>query len=140
MSVAVNTYCSIPCPFFYPTAPPKVLGELQSPKRPGLMGRASLYDYEDFDNLPEYPPLRYRPYFRRAEEKPEVKPQPKPDPPPAKKPKPPVEESAPSESASHESAAKKKEPCPPPPKKFFASLCSIPGAVVDTMLSGEIVV
>ncbi|PZC72646.1 hypothetical protein B5X24_HaOG210776 [Helicoverpa armigera] len=144
MSIAMNTYCSVPCPFFCPASAPKGFGGAPPPRKPSAVGR-TYYEYEDYEDLPECPPQRFRTRYRQIEiPKPDPKPEPKPEPPKVKKPKPPPEESAPEET-TQDSVPRKKErcscPCPsPPPKRFFASLCSIPGAVVDTMLSGEITV
>ncbi|KAH9638528.1 hypothetical protein HF086_008994 [Spodoptera exigua] len=125
-SEAVNAYCSVPCPFFYPASP-----TVSYAAYPGAQPRKNIYT-ESEDDAKESPPAVKQ---RQPEPEPRTK---------SKDEKTEEEVRSPSPTRRKSSPNPETPPTPnsatnSPNRRFFTSLFSIPGAVMDTLLSGEIV-
>ncbi|CAH0698348.1 unnamed protein product [Spodoptera exigua] len=137
-SEAVNAYCSVPCPFFYPASPTVSYAAYPGaqPRSP-VITRRSDFSYENIyteseDDAKESPPAVKQ---RQPEPEPRTK---------SKDEKTEEEVRSPSPTRRKSSPNPETPPTPnsatnSPNRRFFTSLFSIPGAVMDTLLSGEIV-
>ncbi|XP_050556749.1 uncharacterized protein LOC126911833 isoform X2 [Spodoptera frugiperda] len=136
----MNAYCSLPCPFMYSAPPPASYGYLGTqPRTPVIMGR-SYISYEDYTDstTEDMEPPAVKPRQSEPDTPSKSKPvpeEPSPPPPPPKKKAGPNSESPPAPIGPPGSIG----PSGVPTRRFFTSLFSIPGAVMDTLLSGEIV-